>query len=147
MKVLVQRCKAAHVKVEDRIVGAIEHGLVVLVGITHTDGVKDAQYLVDKIKKLRIFEDECGNRNSNVQDVNGSILSISQFTLYGRCVKGTRPSFTAAAPAAQAEDLYYTFNHKLRATGLRVETGQFGATMDVTLTNWGPITLLLESPF
>lgn len=145
MKVVAQRSKAAKVTVEDEITGSIESGLVLLVGITHEDTMADMRWMADKVAGLRIFEDESGKMNLSVRDVGGSILSVSQFTLYGDCRKGRRPNFMAAARPEQAEELYNAFNDTLRELGLRVETGRFGAMMDVQLTNDGPVTLILES--
>jgi len=141
----VQRSKQASVEVEDKVVGAIDKGLVLLVGVTHDDTEADAKRLADKIAGLRIFEDESGKMNLSVQDVGGDILSISQFTLYGDCRKGKRPNFMAAARPEPAEALYNRFNELLRDAGLRVATGVFGAMMDVSLVNWGPVTLILDS--
>ncbi|RUT28725.1 D-tyrosyl-tRNA(Tyr) deacylase [Paenibacillus zeisoli] len=146
MKVVIQRCKQAQVKVQEEVVGAIGAGLMLLVGITHEDTEKDATYLADKIAGLRIFEDDDEKMNLSVQDISGSILSVSQFTLYGDCRKGKRPNFMAAARPETAEVLYDRFNELLRAKGLEVQTGQFGADMDVELTNWGPVTIILDSP-
>ncbi len=146
MKIVVQRCKRAKVVVSDETIGSIQQGLVLLVGITHEDVEKDAAYLADKIAGLRIFEDEEGKMNLSVADIGGSILSVSQFTLYGDCKKGKRPSFTTAARPEVAEPLYDKFNDLLRQKGLVVETGRFGADMDVDFTNWGPVTLILEHP-
>lgn len=145
MRVVVQRCKEAKVTVGGAITGEIEEGLMLLVGVTHGDTEKDAKYLADKIAGLRIFEDEAGKMNFSVTDTGGAILSVSQFTLYGDCRKGRRPNFMAAAAPAEAERLYDYFNQELRAGGLRVETGVFGAMMDVSFTNWGPVTLILDS--
>ncbi|CQR57693.1 D-aminoacyl-tRNA deacylase [Paenibacillus riograndensis] len=145
MRVVVQRCKEARVSVEDTVTGAIGQGLMLLVGVTHEDTEQDAKYLADKITGLRIFEDEVGKMNFSVTDTGGAILSVSQFTLYGDCRKGRRPNFMAAAAPAEAERLYDYFNQELRNGGLQVETGVFGAMMDVSLTNWGPVTLLLDS--
>ncbi|QQZ61479.1 D-tyrosyl-tRNA(Tyr) deacylase [Paenibacillus sonchi] len=145
MRVVVQRCKEARVSVEDTVTGAIGQGLMLLVGVTHEDTEQDAKYLADKIAGLRIFEDEAGKMNFSVTDTGGAILSVSQFTLYGDCRKGRRPNFMAAAGPAEAERLYDYFNQELRNGGLQVETGVFGAMMDVSLTNWGPVTLLLDS--
>lgn len=146
MRVLVQRCKEAQVTVGDELTGRIESGLMLLVGITHEDTEKDAIYLADKIAGLRIFEDEQEKMNLSLIDMGGAVLSVSQFTLYGDCRKGKRPSFAAAARPEAAELLYETFNQLLRDKGIQVETGRFGAMMDVTFTNWGPVTLMLESP-
>ncbi|MGO0060283.1 D-aminoacyl-tRNA deacylase [Brevibacillus fluminis] len=145
MRVVVQRSKQASVTVDQAIVGQIEHGLVLLVGITHTDTEKDVEYVAEKVANLRIFEDEEGKMNRSVLDTGGQILSISQFTLYGDCRKGRRPSFIEAARPEQAEPLYDLFNRKLRERGLVVETGRFGAMMDVQLINHGPTTLIVES--
>lgn len=145
MRIVVQRSKQASVEVEDKVVGAIDKGLVLLVGVTHDDTEADAKRLADKIAGLRIFEDESGKMNLSVQDVGGDILSISQFTLYGDCRKGKRPNFMAAARPEPAEALYNRFNELLRDAGLRVATGVFGAMMDVSLVNWGPVTLILDS--
>lgn len=145
MRVVVQRCKKAEVSVDSRVTGAIGEGLMLLVGVTHEDTEKDAKTLAGKIAGLRIFEDEAGKMNFSVTETGGSVLSVSQFTLYGDCRKGRRPNFMAAAAPAEAERLYDYFNQELRSCGLQVETGVFGAMMDVSLTNWGPVTLLLDS--
>ncbi|QAY65191.1 D-aminoacyl-tRNA deacylase [Paenibacillus protaetiae] len=145
MKVVVQRSKQAKVTVDGAAVGEIEFGLVLLVGITHEDTEADVRWMADKTAGLRIFEDEAGKMNHSVVDVGGQILSVSQFTLYGDCRKGKRPNFMAAARPEQAEPLYEQFNEALRAQGLTVQTGVFGAMMDVSLTNWGPVTLILDS--
>ncbi|MNE72136.1 D-tyrosyl-tRNA(Tyr) deacylase [compost metagenome] len=147
MRIVVQRCKQAIVSVDNRAIGSIDKGLMLLVGITHEDTDKDASYLAEKIAGLRIFEDAEGKMNLSVQDVGGAILSVSQFTLYGDCRKGKRPSFITAARPEIAEPLYERFNEMLREKGLTVETGEFGADMDVEFTNWGPVTLILEHPF
>jgi D-tyrosyl-tRNA(Tyr) deacylase len=146
MKIVVQRCKRAKVTVEGAVIGQINEGLMLLVGITHDDTEQDATYLAEKISGLRIFEDEDGKLNRSIIDTGGAILSVSQFTLYGDCRKGRRPSFTSAAKSDIAEPLYNQFNDLLRMKGLTVETGKFGADMDVELVNWGPITLLIDSP-
>jgi D-aminoacyl-tRNA deacylase len=145
MRVVVQRSKAAQVLVADKIVGSIDQGLVLLVGITHDDSESDAKYLADKVAGLRIFEDEDGKMNLSVREAGSAVLSISQFTLYGDCRKGKRPNFMAAARPEQAEPLYEAFNAALLAAGLKVETGVFGAMMDVSFTNWGPVTLIVDS--
>lgn len=145
MRVVVQRCKEAKVTVDETITGEIGKGLLLLVGVTHGDTEKDAKYLADKIANLRIFEDEAGKMNFSVTDTGGAILSVSQFTLYGDCRKGRRPNFMAAAAPAEAQALYDYFNRELSGNGLQVETGVFGAMMDVSLTNWGPVTLILDS--
>ena len=145
MKIVVQRCKSASVTVEGETVGAIGAGLLLLVGVTHEDTEKDAGWLADKLAGLRVFEDERGKMNLSVTDVGGEVLSVSQFTLYGDCGSGKRPSFTAAARPELAEPLYETFNARLRAKGLRIETGRFGAMMEVSLVNEGPVTLIVDS--
>ncbi|OZI12003.1 D-tyrosyl-tRNA(Tyr) deacylase [Bacillaceae bacterium SAS-127] len=145
MKVVLQRSKKASVTVEGEIVGQIESGLVLLVGVTHEDSEEDVNYLADKIVHLRIFEDEEGKMNHSLLDVGGSILSVSQFTLYGDCRKGRRPNFMAAAKGEQAKQMYDLFNERLREKGFHVETGTFGAMMDVSLVNDGPVTLIVES--
>jgi D-tyrosyl-tRNA(Tyr) deacylase len=145
MKVVVQRCKEAQVTVDGEVTGAIGQGLMVLVGVTHDDTDKDAKYLADKVAGLRIFEDDEGKMNYSVMEVGGGILSVSQFTLYGDCRKGKRPNFMAAAKPDIAEGLYEQFNRELRDKGLEVATGRFGAMMDVTFTNWGPVTLIIDS--
>ena len=145
MRVVLQRSKAAKVVVAGDIVGEIERGLVLLVGVTHGDTAEDARYLAEKIVNLRIFEDENGKMNHSLLDVGGSILSVSQFTLYGDCRKGRRPNFMDAARPEEANTLYEQFNDELRKRGVHTETGQFGAMMDVQFTNDGPVTLILES--
>lgn len=146
MRIVVQRAKNAKVMVEERVAGKIQHGLMILVGITHEDTLKDLEYGAKKVAGLRVFEDEAGKMNLSVKEVGGAILSISQFTLYGETKKGNRPSFTAAAKPEAAQALYDQFNDILRSDyGLQVETGVFGAMMDVSFTNDGPVTLLIES--
>ncbi|WP_042201008.1 D-aminoacyl-tRNA deacylase [Paenibacillus camerounensis] len=145
MRAVVQRCKEAKVTVDGTVTGAINEGLMLLIGVTHRDTEKDAEYLAGKIAGLRIFEDEAGKMNFSVTDTGGAILSVSQFTLYGDCRKGRRPNFMAAAAPDEARRLYDYFNQELRAGGLQVETGVFGAMMDVSFTNWGPVTLILDS--
>ena len=146
MRIVVQRCKEARVYVNGETVAQIGKGLVALVGVTHDDTEQDARYLADKLAGLRIFEDAEGKMNLSVLEVNGQILSVSQFTLYGDARKGKRPNFMAAARPETAKPLYEKFNELLRGHGLRVETGIFGAMMDVELINWGPVTLIVESP-
>jgi len=145
MRIVVQRSKNASVTVDEKVIGEIEKGLVLLVGVTHDDTIDDANYLADKIVNLRIFEDENGKMNLSLLDVGGSILSISQFTLYGDCRKGRRPNFMAAAKPEQALNLYQYFNQVLSEKNVVVETGEFGAEMDVSLINDGPVTLILDS--
>jgi D-aminoacyl-tRNA deacylase len=145
MRVVVQRSREASVKVEGKITGRIAKGLVLLVGVTHDDKYQDAEFVADKIANLRIFEDENGKMNHSLLDVGGDILSVSQFTLYGDCRKGRRPNFMEAARPEHAIDIYEQFNNLLREKGITVETGVFGAMMDVSLINDGPVTLIIES--
>lgn len=145
MRVVVQRSKKAKVTVNEEITGQISKGLVLLVGVTHQDTEEDAAFLADKIVNLRIFEDDGGKMNLSLLDVGGEILSVSQFTLYGDCRKGRRPNFMEAARPEQANQLYERFNGLLREKGIKVETGIFGAMMDVELINDGPVTLIVES--
>ncbi|WP_026572339.1 D-aminoacyl-tRNA deacylase [Bacillus sp. UNC438CL73TsuS30] len=145
MRVVVQRSKKAKVTVNGEITGQINSGLVLLVGVTHDDTDEDAAYLADKVANLRIFEDDAEKMNLSLLDVGGEILSVSQFTLYGDCRNGRRPSFVNAARPEQAIGLYETFNRLLRDKGIHVETGRFGAMMEVELTNDGPVTLIVDS--
>lgn len=145
MKVVVQRAVHAKVTVDEKVVGQIEKGVMVLVGITHDDTEADAEYLAEKIAHLRIFDDESGKMNHSILDVGGQVLSVSQFTLYGDCRKGRRPNYMNAAKPDVARELYESFNRMLRDKGLQVETGVFGAMMDVQFTNVGPVTLIIES--
>ncbi|XEC93135.1 D-aminoacyl-tRNA deacylase [Paenibacillus tarimensis] len=145
MRVVVQRSKAAAVTIDGETVGKIRSGLVLLVGLTHEDSEGDVRWMADKIAGLRIFEDDAGKMNLSVQDTGGEILSVSQFTLYGDCRKGRRPNFMNAAGPEKAERLYDKFNAYLKELGLNVETGRFGAMMDVSLVNWGPVTLIVDS--
>ncbi len=145
MRAVIQRVKEARVDVDGQEVGRIGKGLAILIGVAKDDGEEDVEYLVDKISGLRIFEDEEGKMNLSVMDVRGEILVISQFTLYGDCRKGRRPSFDQAATPEVAEKLYNLFVKEIRDRGIRVEVGRFRALMDVHLINWGPVTILLDS--
>lgn len=145
MKLVIQRSKEASVKINNEITGEIKSGLVVLIGITHQDTEADIDALIQKMIHLRIFPDEAGKLNLSLMDTKGSILSISQFTLYADVKKGRRPNFTSAAKPDQAKELYELFNQKLRAENIHVETGEFGAMMEVELVNDGPVTIALES--
>ena len=144
MKVVVQRCMKASVIVDDNTVGAISQGLMLLVGFTEKDGIKEINYMVDKIINLRIFDDEKGVMNKSLLDTKGSILSVSQFTLYADTQKGRRPSYIKALNGEEAKKLYQTFNQKLKETGLNVQTGIFGANMKVDFINDGPIKIILD---
>ena len=145
MKVVLQKAKQASVTVDGQIVGQINRGYVLLVGITASDTKEQVEALANKIVKLRIWEDEEEKMNRSIVDEQGAILSISQFTLYANTKKGNRPSFTEAARPEIAEPLWHEFNDTLRRLGMHVETGIFGAMMDVQLTNIGPTTILLEA--
>lgn len=145
MRAVVQRVSQARVAVNQTVVGEIGRGLCVLVGVGKQDTSTKADFLADKITNLRVFEDEEGKMNRSVIDVGGEALVISQFTLYGDCRKGNRPSFTEAAPADQAEQLYQRLAARLRAANVKVATGRFKAHMEVSLVNDGPVTLILES--
>ena len=144
MRVLVQRSLKSSVSVDNKIVGSIDNGLVILVGFTHDDDSNKINYLINKILNLRIFDDENGVMNKSILDVGGSILSISQFTLYADTKKGNRPSYINAMGGDKSSLLYDEFNDKL-SKYIHVETGIFGADMQVSITNDGPITILLES--
>jgi len=145
MRAVVQRVSRASVKVDGQIVGQIDVGLLVLLGVGQDDAESDADYLVDKITGLRIFEDADGKMNRSVIDEGGAMLAVSQFTLFGDVRRGKRPSFDAAARSEQAKKLYEYFVEKVRAAGVRCETGTFQAMMKVELANEGPVTILLDS--
>ena len=145
MRAVVQRVNRAQVTVRGEVTGQIGLGLLVLVGVGRDDGEPHATYLADKIRGLRIFEDEQGKMNRSVQDVGGSVLAVSQFTLYGDVRHGRRPSFDAAAPPEKARQLYEIFVKQIRAAGLPCETGRFQEMMKVELVNDGPVTILLDS--
>ncbi|CEI73929.1 MULTISPECIES: D-aminoacyl-tRNA deacylase [Romboutsia] len=145
MRAVVQRVSSSKVTVGDRVTGQINKGLLVLLGVTHEDTSKDVDYMIDKILNLRIFEDENEKMNLSLKDVGGELLVVSQFTLYGDCRKGKRPSFTNAARPDVATKLYEEFVQKAKNNDIVVGTGEFGAHMMVDLTNDGPVTILLES--
>ena len=144
MRVLVQRCDKANVKVDSNIVGSINKGLMILVGFTEGDNFDTIKYMADKVVNLRVFDDENGIMNKSLLDKSFSILSVSQFTLYGDASKGRRPSYVNALNGSLAKPLYDKFNEELRKYGVEVETGIFGADMKVELINDGPVTIMLE---
>ena len=145
MKLVIQRVKNAKVEVENKIVGEIDKGFMVLLGVKKGDTTKEADYLARKLCNLRVFEDENEKMNLSLKDVNGELLVVSQFTLYGDCRKGRRPSFSSAARPEVATKLYEEFIEKARKENIVTKTGKFGAHMMVDLTNDGPVTILLES--
>lgn len=145
MRAVIQRAKKASVRVENEIVGKIDHGLVLFIGVEDNDSDEDIAYLVRKISNLRIFEDDDDKMNLSVKDVGGSILSISQFTLHADTKKGNRPSFVAAAKPDYAEKIYNRFNELVANENLRVETGEFGKHMEIDFINDGPVTILIDS--
>lgn len=145
MRVVLQRSLYAKVEVDGEVTGQINHGFVLLVGIAHEDTNEDVIYVAEKIANLRLFEDDEGKMNLSIFEVGGAILSISQFTLYGDTRKGRRPSFSKAAKPDVAKPLWDLFNEELRKLNVVVETGVFGAMMDVSLTNDGPVTLIVDS--
>ncbi len=145
MRAVVQRVKRASVTVGGEVTGRIEKGLLVLVGVGREDTEADAGYLADKVAGLRVFEDGAGKMNLSTAEVGGAVLVVSQFTLYGDVRRGKRPSFDAAAPPEPARRLYELFAERIRAAGLRCETGRFQEMMDVELVNDGPVTILLDS--
>ena len=145
MRVLVQRSLSSRVSVDDKVIGSIPKGFVLLVGFSKEDTISDIEYCVQKIKKLRIFNDENNQMNLSIDDIEGQILSISQFTLYGDCRKGRRPNFMAALGGEEAKKLYDQFVLMIKECGIKVETGIFGADMKVDIQNDGPVTILLDS--
>ncbi len=146
MRVLVQRVRFGRIHVEGELRGQIGHGLVLLVGLHVDDDEQAVAFCADKCTDLRIFADEASKMNRSILDVEGEIVAVSQFTLYGDCRKGRRPSFSHAAPQEQAEPLYELFVELLRNRGVKVATGEFGASMLVEIHNDGPVTLIVESP-
>ncbi len=145
MRIVIQRVSKASVKVENKIVAEIKSGLLVLAGLYEDDIMKDIEYLANKTTNLRIFNDENGNMNLSIKDMGGEILAVSQFTLYGDCRKGRRPSFSRAMNQEKAVQMFDNFIHELKKSGLIVKTGVFGAKMDIELVNSGPVTMLLDS--
>lgn len=145
MRAVVQRVSSARVTVDGEITGKIERGFLVLLGVGEDDTDEDVVYLAGKVVGLRVFEDESGKMNLTLNDVDGAVLAVSQFTLFGDCSKGRRPSFVAAARPEKANSLYEAFVAEVRGQGVQVETGRFQAHMDVSLVNDGPVTLMLDS--
>ncbi|AEH45500.1 D-tyrosyl-tRNA(Tyr) deacylase [Thermodesulfatator indicus DSM 15286] len=145
MRAVIQRVKQASVTVEGQEVAAIGQGFLVLVGVSKEDTIKDIDYLARKIVNLRVFEDEKGKLNLSLKDISGEVLLVSNFTLYGDCRKGNRPSFAKAAPPELAEKLYLSLAEAIKAEGVPVKTGKFRAYMEISLINDGPVTLLLDS--
>ena len=145
MRAVVQRVSRAQVVIDGEIAGQIGLGLLILLGVGRDDTEVDANYLAEKIAGLRVFEDDSGKMNRSVQDVGGSVLAVSQFTLYGDVRRGKRPSFDRASPPEKARQLYESFVARIRSTGLRCETGRFQERMKVELVNEGPVTILLDS--
>lgn len=145
MRVIIQRSGKSSVSINNEIVGQIDKGYVLLVGVGQEDTKEDADYLARKVSNMRLFEDEDGKTNLSLSQVDGEILSISQFTLYASTKKGNRPSFIYAGEPDKANELYEYFNQKLRENGFKVEVGQFGANMQVSIMNDGPVTIILDS--
>ncbi len=145
MRAVIQRVSRAAVRVDNQTVGAIERGFLLLLGVTHSDGRAEADWMARKVAGLRLFEDDAGKMNLGLTDIDGAVLVVSQFTLYGDARKGRRPSFTDAARPEQAEPLIDYFVERLRAEGIPVQTGQFQAMMAVELVNDGPVTLILDT--
>ena len=145
MRVVLQRVKSASVTVDDQVIGKVGKGYMLLVGFTHDDSIEDIDYIARKVANARLFVDENGKINLSIKQVQGAILSVSQFTLYASTKNGNRPGFGAAQKPELAKENYHYFNEKLRSYGIEVQTGQFGADMDVALVNDGPITIIYDS--
>ena len=145
MRAVIQRVTSSSVTVDNKQISNIGPGLLVLLGVAHTDEPSDAEYLADKVANLRIFEDADGKMNRSLIDISGEILVVSQFTLYGDCKRGRRPSFIEAAKPDKAEKLYDYFTEQLKTKGIPAQSGKFRAMMDVALVNDGPVTLIVES--
>jgi D-tyrosyl-tRNA(Tyr) deacylase len=144
MKALIQRVKYASVTIDGKLYSSIKSGLLLFLGVEKCDNKENADWLAEKIIKLRIFEDETGKMNKSVSDINGEILIVSQFTLCGNCMKGTRPSFDNAMAPEKANELYEYFIQKLKSFNINPKTGKFGAMMDIELLNDGPVTFMIE---
>lgn len=145
MRAVVQRVKSSKVTVDGEVIGSVNRGFNVLLGISKDDTIEDVNYIKDKIVNLRVFEDEDNKMNKSLLDIQGELLVISQFTLYGNCRKGRRPNFMEAMKGSEAEKLYETFLEEIKKSGLRVQCGKFGADMTVDIVNDGPVTILLDS--
>jgi len=145
MRAVIQRVTSSSVTVDNKLISSIGPGLLIFLGVTHSDEPSDAEYLADKVANLRIFEDSDGKMNRSLIDVGGEILVVSQFTLYADCRKGRRPSFIEAASPEKAENLYDFFTEQIRTKGIQTQSGRFRAMMDVTLVNDGPVTIIIES--
>lgn len=145
MRIVLQRVTSAQVAIDDQVVGKIKQGYLLLFGASDSDGEDELDYYVHKISKLRVFSDDAGKMNLSIEDIGGAILSVSQFTLYADTKKGNRPSFTKAGAPDHAKETYERFNQKLRNAGIHVETGEFGADMQVSLVNDGPVTIIFDS--
>ena len=145
MKIIVQRVDFAEIFVNNKFKGKIQKGIVAYIGITNGDSVKDIDFCIDKLINLRIFDDESGKLNLSVKDINGNLLIVSNFTIYGNTKKGRRPSYTDSAPASEAYEIYNLFVKKLEQTGIRFETGEFGQYMRIVSENDGPVNLIIDS--
>lgn len=145
MRAVIQRVSSSKVEVDNKVIGSIKKGLNVLIGISKEDTLEDLNYIKDKILNLRIFEDENEKMNLSLLDINGELLVISQFTLYGDCRKGRRPNFMNAEGGEKAKEAYNTFVNLLKKSNLKIETGEFGANMKVDIQNDGPVTIILDS--
>ena len=145
MKIIVQRVNFAEIFVNNKFKGKIQKGIVAYIGITNGDSVKDIDFCIDKLINLRIFDDESGKLNLSVKDINGNLLIVSNFTIYGNTKKGRRPSYTDSAPASEAYEIYNLFVKKLEQTGVRFETGEFGQYMRIVSENDGPVNLIIDS--
>ena len=145
MKIIIQRVTFAEIFVNNKFKGKIQKGIVAYIGVTNGDSVKDIDFCIDKLINLRIFDDESGKLNLSVKDINGNLLIVSNFTIYGNTKKGRRPSYTDSAPASEAYEIYNLFVKKLEQTGIRFETGEFGQYMRIVSENDGPVNLIIDS--
>ncbi|WP_369712451.1 D-aminoacyl-tRNA deacylase [Leptotrichia sp. HSP-342] len=145
MKIIVQRVNFAEIFVNNKFKGKIQKGIVAYIGVTNGDSIKDIDFCIDKLINLRIFDDENGKLNLSVKDINGNLLIVSNFTIYGNTKKGRRPSYTDSAPASEAYEIYNLFVKKLEQTGIRFETGEFGQYMRIVSENDGPVNLIIDS--